>query len=55
MSYQDRLKHLKLPRLAHRRRGGDIIQCFETVKGQDDILNHSLNLLNQELIDIVAN
>ena len=28
LSYQDRLKHLKLPSLAHRRRRGDIIQCF---------------------------
>ena len=37
MSYQDRLKHLKLPSLAHRRRRGDIIQCFKIIKGLDDI------------------
>ena len=37
MSYQDRLKHLKLPSLAHRRRKGDIIQCFKILKGLDDI------------------
>ena len=37
LSYQDRLKHLKLPSLAHRRRRGDIIQCFKIIKGLDDI------------------
>ena len=30
LSYQDRLKHLKLPSLAHRRRRGDIIQCLKS-------------------------
>ena len=30
-------KHLKLPSLAHRRRRGDIIQCFKIIKGLDDI------------------
>ena len=37
LSYQDRLKHLKLPSLARRRRRGDIIQCFKIIKGLDDI------------------
>ena len=37
LSYQVRLKHLKLPSLAHRRRRGDIIQCFKIIKGLDDI------------------
>ena len=37
MSYQDRLKHLKLPSLAHRRRRGDIIQYFKIIKGLDNI------------------
>ena len=37
LSYQDRLKHLKLPSLAHRRRRGDIILCFKIIKGLDDI------------------
>ena len=37
MSYHDRLKHLKLPSLAHRRRRGDIIQCFKIIRGLDDI------------------
>ena len=37
MSYHDRLKRLKLPSLAHRRRRGDIIQCFKIIRGLDDI------------------
>ena len=37
LSYHDRLKHLKLPSLAHRCRRGDIIQCFKIIKGLDDI------------------
>ena len=37
LSYQDRLKHLKLTSLANRRRRGDIIQCFKIIKGLDDI------------------
>ena len=37
LSYQNRLKNLKLPSLAHRRRRGDMIQCFKIIKGLDDI------------------
>ena len=56
ISYQDRLKHLKLPSLAHRRRRGDTIQCFKINNGQDDIPCESfLLLLNQELEVIVMN
>ena len=32
LSYQNRLKNLKLPSLAHRRRRGDMIQCFKIIK-----------------------
>lgn len=36
LCYQQRLKELKLPSLAHRRVRGDIIQTFKIVKGLDD-------------------
>ena len=32
-----RLKKLKLPSLAHRRRRGDMIQTFKIIKGIEDI------------------
>ena len=37
LQYSDRLKCLNLPSLAHRRKRGDIIQCFKIVKGLEDI------------------
>ena len=36
LSYEARLKELKLPTLAHRRLRGDMIQTFKLVKGLDD-------------------
>ena len=35
--YIERLKDLKLPSLAHRRRLGDMIQTFKIIKGFEDI------------------
>ncbi|CAG2208621.1 unnamed protein product [Mytilus edulis] len=37
LSYEDRLKVLKLPSLTHRRRRGDMIQAFKILKGFEDI------------------
>ena len=37
MTYTERLKKLKLPSLAHRRRRGDMIQTFKIIKGIEDI------------------
>ncbi|CAG2220332.1 unnamed protein product [Mytilus edulis] len=37
LSYEDRLKVLKLPSLTHRRRRGDMIQAFKILKGIEDI------------------
>ena len=37
LTYIERLKRLKLPSLAHRRRRGDMIQTFKIVKGLEDI------------------
>ena len=37
MTYTERLKKLKLPSLAHRRRHGDMIQTFKIIKGIEDI------------------
>ena len=37
MTYTERLKKLKLPSLAHRRRRGDMIQAFKIIKGIEDI------------------
>ncbi|MES9879908.1 MAG: reverse transcriptase family protein [Sedimenticola sp.] len=37
LEYTDRLKELKLPTLAHRRRRGDMIQTFKIIRGIEDI------------------
>ena len=37
ISYEDRLRRLKLPTLEHRRKRGDMIQVFKVVKGFDRI------------------
>ena len=37
MTYTERLKNLKLPRLAHRRICGDMIQTFKIIKAIEDI------------------
>ncbi|VDI07537.1 Hypothetical predicted protein [Mytilus galloprovincialis] len=37
LSYEERLKVLKLPSLTHRRRRGDMIQAFKILKGIEDI------------------
>ena len=37
LTYIDRLKTLKLPTLAHRRRRGDMIQTFKTIHSIEDI------------------
>ena len=37
MTYTERLKDLKLPRLAHRRICGDMIQTFKIIKAIEDI------------------
>ena len=37
MTYTERLKKLKLPSLAHRRRSGDMLQTFKIIKGIEDI------------------
>ena len=37
MTYTERLKKLKLPSLAHRRRCGDMSQTFKIIKGIEDI------------------
>ena len=36
LDYEDRLKELHLPSLAHRRKRGDMIQTFKIVKNLDD-------------------
>jgi len=37
LSYEDRLQHLKLPSLQHRRLRGDLIQVFKIFKGLDRV------------------
>ena len=37
LTYTERLKRLKLPSLAHRRKRGDMIQTFKIIKGIEDI------------------
>ena len=39
LSYQDRLRHLNLPSLQHRRRRGDLIYLYQILKGAYDIDN----------------
>ena len=42
LSYTERLKKLKLPSLAHRRKRGDMIQTFKIIKGIKDILSERI-------------
>lgn len=37
LSYEDRLRQLKLPSLVHRRRRGDMIQTFKIIRELEDI------------------
>ena len=39
LSYEDRLKHLRLPSLVHRRRRGDMIQMYKIMKEVVDVDN----------------
>ena len=39
LSYHDRLRHLNLPSLQHRRRRGDLIYLYQILKGAYDIDN----------------
>ena len=39
LSYRDRLRHLNLPSLQHRRRRGDLISLYQILKGAYDIDN----------------
>ena len=40
LSYYDRLRHLNIPSLQHRRRRGDLIYLYQILKGSYDIENH---------------
>ena len=40
LSYHDRMKHLNLPSLQHRRRKSDLIYLYQILKSYYDIDNH---------------
>ena len=46
LSYHDRLQHLNLPSLQHRRRRGDLIYLYQLLKGTYDINNIFFTLSN---------
>ena len=46
LSYQDRLQHLNLPSLQHRRRRGDLIYLYQLLKGTYDSNNIFFTLSN---------
>ena len=42
LTYKDRLRHLKIPSLQHRRNRGDMITTYKIITGKFNIDNHKL-------------